>query len=121
MAVNQQRYRQLQFEGTEILEARELNWTQEIAQGVSLAAGGGGGLPVSNQLPAVYRQGALFNVTVVTAGLTVTLSATDALLPMMVFVRDRWETIPTTNDTFADHLSVTVGANAVFQFAEFRD
>lgn len=116
MAFNQQRYRQLQYEGTRILEAREVNWTQEIAQGVDIAgfSGGGGGLPVSNQLTATYRQGALFNVTVATAGLTVTLSATNPSLPMLVFVRDRWETIPTTNDTFADYLSATVGANAVF-------
>lgn len=113
MGVNQQRYRQLQYDPERILQSRELNWVQEMAQGVALGATGGGGSPVSGQLQSLYRQGAMMNVTVTVSGLTVTLSATNPSYPMLVFVRDRWETFPTVNDKVADHLSVTVGANAV--------
>lgn len=99
MAVNQNRYRQLQFIGGDILEARELNWLQEMAQGVAVTDNE---TSVDGELQSLYRQGAMMNVTVTTSGLTVTLSATNSALPMLIFVRDRWEIYPTTNDLVSD-------------------
>lgn len=102
MAVDQTRYRALDFIGARILQARELNWLQDIDQGAAVGAVPGGS--VSGQLQAVYRQGAMKNVTVSVTGLVVTLSATDGSTPMQIFVRDRWENYPATNDDITDNV-----------------
>lgn len=92
MAVDQTRYRQFQFEGARILEAREVNDTQYMAQGVAFDDATVSSYPGST---AVYRQGAVFNMKAVATGLTVVLSAINNTLPMLVFVRDRWEAVKT--------------------------
>lgn len=107
MAIDRTRYRQLDFIGARILQARELNWLQEIDQGVAVSDNE---TNVSGELQAIYRQGALFNITVGVAGLVVTLSATDGAKPMMIFVRDRWEIFPSNNDDVTDHTG-TYGGN----------
>lgn len=95
MAIDRTRYRQLEFIGARILQARELNWVQEMAQGVSVTDDE---TPVSGILASLYRQGAVQNINVGITGLHVTLSATNGALPMQIFVRDRWETFPGQND-----------------------
>lgn len=95
MAIDRTRYRQLEFVGARILQARELNWLQEMAQGFSVTDDE---TPVSGMLSQMYRQGSTRNITVGISGLNVTLSATNSSLPMLIFVRDRWETFPGQND-----------------------
>jgi hypothetical protein len=110
MAVDQVRYRQLNFAGARILQARELNWLQEIDQGVAVTDNE---TPVSGQLQSIFRQGALYNVSVGITGLVVTLSATDGTKPMMIFVRDRWEIFPRTNDDCTDQFSTYAGNHSI--------
>lgn len=107
MAVDNQRYRQLKFIGAKILQERELNWLQDIDQGVSVADNE---TSVSGDLQSLYRQGAMKNVTVSISGLVVSLSATDGTKPMEIFVRDRWEVYPHSNDDVTDTLG-TFAAN----------
>lgn len=95
MAIDRTRYRQLDFIGARILQARELNWLQEMAQGFAVSDNE---TPVSGMLGSMYRQGATQNISVGISGLTVTLSATNPALPMRIFVRDRWEVFPGQND-----------------------
>jgi hypothetical protein len=110
MSVDQTRYRQLNFVGARILQARELNWLQEMDQGVAVT---NNETPVSGQLQSLYRQGALFNVSIGTSGMVVTLSATDNTKPMMVFVRDRWETFPRNNDDTTDGTGTYAGNHTI--------
>lgn len=124
MAIDRTRYRQLDFIGARILQARELNWLQEIDQGVAVSDNE---TSVSGQLQAVYRQGALFNVTVNTSGLVVTLSATDSSKPMMIFVRNQWEIFPGNNDdvtgvggTFPGNHSITLGSTGTNIFLNWE-
>ena len=100
MSVDRTRYRQLDFIGARILQARELNWLQEMDQGVDVVDNE---TPVSGRLQAQFRQGSTYNITVGVSGLVVTLSATDNTKPMMIFVRDQWEIYPGTNDDVTDH------------------
>src|SRR5271166_1641313 len=109
MAINRIRYRQLDFIGARILQARELNWVQEMAQGVAVTDNE---TPVDGQLQAQFRQGAMYNVTVTVSTLSVTLSATNGSLPMMIFVRDRWENFPGANDDCTDTPNGTRPGNA---------
>ena len=97
---NELRYRQLQFIGGRILEARELNWIQEITEGVEVTDNE---TPVDGELQSQFRQGAIYNTTIGISGLIVTLSATDPTKPMMIFVRDRWEIYPGLNDDVTDY------------------
>lgn len=109
MAVNRTRYRQLDFIGARILQARELNWLQEMEQSVSVTDNE---TLVSGVLQTIYRQGAMFNVTVGVSGLRVTLSATNNALPMYIFVRDKWEIFPGQNDDCTDGVNGTQTGNA---------
>jgi hypothetical protein len=104
MAIDRTRYRQLDFIGARILQARELNWLQEIEQGVAVSDNE---TSVSGELQSIYRQGATKNITIGISGLVVTLSATDGAKPMEIFVRDRWEIYPGANDDTTD----TIGTN----------
>lgn len=108
MAVDQGRYRQLDFIGARILQARELNWLQDMDQGVAVADDS---TSVDGQLQSIFRQGALYNTNITTSGLTITLSQIQGGIPMMVFVRDRWEIFPRNNDDTTDSLG-TVSGNA---------
>lgn len=117
MAVDRTRYRQTSFIGARILQARELNWLQEMAQDVAVTDNE---TPVSGRQAAIYRQGATMNITVNTSGLVVTLSPTNITLPMKIFVRDRWENFPgpgnnddctDTISTFPGNHSMTLGAS----------
>ena len=113
MAIDRTRYRQLQFEGTEILQSRELNWVQEMAQGLGLVDQGGGTEPqVSNILSSIYRQGALFNATVGISGLHVTISPTTGS-KYFLFVKDRWEGFGTTNDDTTDNGGTYSGMHTI--------
>lgn len=106
MAIDRTRYRQLDFIGARILQARELNWIQEMDQGVAVSDNS---TPVSGALQSQFRQGALYNVTVGITGLVVSLSATDGGKPMMIFVRDRWEIFPSNNDDCTDTIGTFPG------------
>src|SRR5208337_411593 len=117
MAINRIRYRQLDFIGTRILQARELNWIQEMSQGVAVTDNE---TPVDGQLQAQFRQGAMYNVTVGIAGLVVTLSATDGINPMMIFVRDRWEIFPGSNDDCTDNAHGVRPGNAAITLASIE-
>lgn len=108
MAIDNLRYRQLQFVGARILQARELNWLQEMDQGVAVTDNE---TPVDGQLQSQYRQGATYNVTASVAGLVVTLAPTDGINPMLIFVRDRWEIYPRNNDDVTDTPTGTHPAN----------
>lgn len=110
MSIDRTRYRQLDFIGSRILQARELNWLQEIDQGVAVSDNE---TSVSGQLQSVYRQGALFNVTVNTSGLVVTLSATNPAKPMMIFVRNQWEIFPGNNDDVTDAIGTFTGNHSI--------
>lgn len=110
MAVDQTRYRQLDFIGARILEARELNWLQEMAQGIAVTDNE---TSVDGQLQAIIRQGASYNTKVTTTGLVVTLSKTDVTKPMQLFIRDRWETFPGINDDITDTLGVHSGNSVI--------
>jgi len=109
MAIDRNRYRQYQFVGGRIFQAREGNGLQEMAQHVSLADDA---TPTSYGLGGVYRQGATYNVTVSTTGTVVSLSATDPSSPMLVFVRDRWEIIKTAEINLGSPLDLGVGTVA---------
>jgi hypothetical protein len=110
MAVDQTRYRQLEFIGAKILQARELNWVQEISQGVAVIDNE---TPVDGQLQPLFRQGATYNIKTTISGLTVTLSSNDGVNPMMIFVRDRWELFPRTNDDCTDSLGTNPGNHSI--------
>src|SRR4051812_17382452 len=110
MAVDRTRYRQLDFIGARILQSRELNWLQEIDQGVAV---GDNETTVSGELQVQFRQGALYNVTISTTGLVVTLSPKDGVNPMMIFVRDRWEIFPSNNDDVTDTTGTYPGNHTV--------
>lgn len=109
MAIDRTRYRQLEFIGARILQARELNWLQEMDQNVSVTDDE---TPVSGVLQTIYRQGAMYNITVSVTGLNVTLSATNGGQPMYIFVRDRWEIFPGQNDDCHDSVNGTQPGNA---------
>lgn len=91
MSIDRTRYRQIQFVGARILEAREMNDLQDITQGFAFDDV----TPASYALSGIFRQGATYNVNVGISNKTVTLSAIDGTKPMLVFVRDRWEAIKT--------------------------
>lgn len=110
MSVDRTRYRQLDFIGARILQARELNWLQEMQQGVAVSDNE---TPVSGQLQSMFRQGALYNVAIGVAGLVVTLSAADGVNPMMIFVRDRWEIFPSNNDDTTDNTGTYSGNHTI--------
>jgi hypothetical protein len=84
------RYREYDFIGGRILEAREMSAIQNISAGRD-----SGGNVLVRDLNALYREGATLNIkTVVTAGTTtVTLAAVDSSRPMEIFIRGRWEPI----------------------------
>ena len=88
MSANNTRYRVVDFIGGRILESREMMTLQSIASGIDSA-----GNIVAQDLNAIYREGATFNVqAVITAGTTtVTLTPINNTLPMQVFVHARWE------------------------------
>lgn len=109
MAVDRTRYRQLEFIGERILQARELNWIQEMDENVFVMDDE---TPVSGILQTIYRQGATFNVAVSTVGLNVTINPIDSSIPMYIFVRDRWEIFPSQNDDCTDFVNGTVAGNS---------
>lgn len=124
MSIDRTRYRQLDFIGARILQARELNWLQEMDQGVAV---NDNETSVSGQLQAQFRQGAMYNVKVSISGLVVTLSATDVTKPMMIFVRDRWEIFPSNNDdvtditgTYAGNHTITLGNTSTKVFLNWE-
>lgn len=84
------RYREYDFIGGRILEARELGAVQDINAGRD-----SGGNVLVRDMNALYREGATLNIQpVITAGTTtVTLAAIDSTRPMAIFVRGRWEPI----------------------------
>lgn len=116
MAVDRTRYRQLEYIGADILQARELIWDERMAQGVSVTDN-----ETQVSFPgavADMRPGAIRNITVGISGLNVTLSATNGALPMQIFVRDRWENFPGQNDdttgtggTAPGNNTITLGAS----------
>lgn len=103
MAVDQTRYRVVDFVGGRILEAREMNILQDISQGVSTT-----GATTSYEQTAIYRQGALLNATIAISGSVVTISPTDNTQPVLVFVRDRWEAF-TTSELTSTTITGSVG------------
>lgn len=86
MSYNPERYRSVDFIGGRILQARELQTMQDIARGVDANY-----VPTAFDLDSSFREGATINVTATVSGSTVTLSATDGTLPMLVFIRGQWE------------------------------
>ena len=88
IAFNPSRYRYIDWISNRILEAGELDRLQQIVQGVAPDS-----TPWAWDLGAIYNEGATFNVTPSITGTTVTLAPTDSKLPMLVFVRDRWEVL----------------------------
>jgi hypothetical protein len=88
--VDTTKYRQVQFQGGRILQAREVSQVQNNA-GDQPSKG-------SFVLGALYSQGATLNVLpVITNGsgsATITLQAKTALQPTLVFVNNRFEQIP---------------------------
>lgn len=89
MSIDRTRYRQIEFLGARILQAREMNDLQDIAQGF----GFDDVTPSSYLLSSVFRQGATYNINIGISNKTISLSAIDNTVPMLVFVRDRWEAI----------------------------
>lgn len=106
MAIDRTRYRQLEFIGARILQARELNWLQEMGQGVSV---NDDETYTSGVLQPMFRQGAMLNVTVTTSHETVTLSPTNPGGKIQIFVRDRWESFPGNNDDCTDSIGTHAG------------
>jgi hypothetical protein len=98
---NPSRYRQVNYIGGRILEARELALMQFIDEGKDAS-----GNKVSAEIGALYRQGAAFNINATTVGTVVSISPANSNYPMMVFLRDRWEII-----TGADFTSLNIGSN----------
>lgn len=99
---NQARYRYIDWIANRILEASELDRLQQIAQGVAPD----NVTPWVWDLGALYSEGATLNVTPSINGRTVTLTPTNNALPMLVFVRGRWEILQTT-----EAVAVTLAAN----------
>lgn len=89
MAIDRTRYRQIQFIGARILQARELNDLQDITQGFAFDDV----TSSSYLLSSVFRQGATYNINVGISNKTVSLTAIDNTRPMLIFVRDRWEAV----------------------------
>jgi hypothetical protein len=87
---NQSRYRVVDFLGGRILESRELMTLQSIIGGVNASDA-----QVVFDLDQVYRPGATQNITCTISGRTVTFGPTNSALPMVVFVRGRWEILST--------------------------
>jgi hypothetical protein len=108
MSVDRTRYRQIQFIGERILQARELNWLQEIKEGVFV---GDDETPVSGTLQTIYRQGATFNITPQVSGFNVSFTPTEPSLPMYIYVRDQWEIFPGQNDDCTDTVNGTQSAS----------
>jgi hypothetical protein len=88
------RYRLINFYGGRILESREMMELQTIERGVDA-----NGNPVAFDLDGIYRPGSTMNVTASVTGLTVTLGATNPALPMLLFIRGRWETLRNSDIT----------------------
>lgn len=89
MSIDRTRYRQIQFIGARILQAREMNDLQDIAQGLAFDDV----TASSYLLSSVFRQGATYNINIGISNKTVSLTAVDNTKPMLVFIRDRWEAI----------------------------
>lgn len=88
------RYRVVNFIGGRILEARELLQLQDISHGIDVLGNGTSTSYVEEEVS--YRQGAMLNGTIVVSGSSATIQPTDGVNPIMVFVRDRWESFQST-------------------------
>lgn len=102
------RYREYDFIGGRILEAREMGALQDINAGRD-----SGGNVLVRDLNALYREGATLNIkpVIATGTTTVTLAPIDNTRPMAIFIRGRWEPI-TGADTSA--LAVTASPWTIF-------
>lgn len=89
---NPSRYRVVDWLGGRILESRELMTLQSILHGVDP-----NGNMVTYDLDQLYRPGATQNITLTISGLTVSFGPTNSALPMVVFVRGRWEVLKSTD------------------------
>ena len=104
--MNPARYRYIYWIGDRILQGRELNKLQAITHGVDASDN-----LVTFDLDAIYQEGATFNVTPTIVSSTVSFVPTNSLLPMLVFVRGRWEVLASGE---AAPVTLTTGQTQVF-------
>jgi hypothetical protein len=101
-SIDSTKYRTVEYIGGRILQDRELKLMQQLE----------GDVPQNGKFNfgALYNTGALLNVTVSIAAATVTLSATNPLEPMLVYLNNNWEVFATPP------IMLTAGAVGVNSF-----
>ena len=104
---NRSRYRVVDYLPARILQARELLKEQAINRQVDDS-----NLPSAYALNALYRTGAALNMTPVISGTQVTLTPTDPSKPVLVFVRNQWEILLSTD--YSTPFNLTIGQTALF-------
>ena len=105
---NPARYRYINFYGGRILQAREVDQLQRIQEGLN----SGGTTRIAEDLDALYREGATFNITATVVSNVVTLSATNNTYPMKVFVRGRWEYLQSAD--ISNSMTLATGAANIY-------